>query len=465
MKKILLLLAVIIFSLELKSQEQNDFVVTDQILINGNKTTHRDIILRETTFQEGDTILRSQMSKHFKESRQNLINTSLFNFADVIPVEQSPKPNHINVAIILTERWYIWPIPYIRIADRNFTAYFEEGKIDRLSFGGDIIHRNFLGRQHFIDLTLIFGYNQNYGILYEIPYLTRKKKLGISFSLNYLQAKEYIYQIENDKVKYFHSPSGAAQAGVIAKITPCLRFGHHDKLSLTMSYHDLDFNDSLAFLNSDFINDESTRFQYFSLSAVFKHDYRDVFAYPLNGYYAEIELTKKGLGIMKNSVDFYYAKLTLDRYFSLGGRWYWASNLTTRLASTATPPIFINRALGYDNDIVRTYELYVIDAQNFTIFKNNLKFEIYKKAEGHINGINNDSFGKYFLAFYANLFCDFAYTWHGNDTPKSKLYNELLFGTGLGIDVVTYYDRVFRFEYGFNALGEGCFSIHLVAPI
>jgi hypothetical protein len=52
-----------------------------------------------------------------------------------------------------------------------------------------------------------------------------------------------------------------------------------------------------------------------------------------------------------------------------------------------------------------------------------------------------------------------------NANGQNPLANQLLWGTGVGIDFVTYYDLVIRFEYTINKQGETGFFINLVAPI
>jgi hypothetical protein len=46
----------------------------------------------------------------------------------------------------------------------------------------------------------------------------------------------------------------------------------------------------------------------------------------------------------------------------------------------------------------------------------------------------------------------------------NTLGNALLFGYGAGVDIVTYYDVVVRFEYTFNRRGENGFFLHMGAP-
>jgi len=41
----------------------------------------------------------------------------------------------------------------------------------------------------------------------------------------------------------------------------------------------------------------------------------------------------------------------------------------------------------------------------------------------------------------------------------------MMYGTGAGIDFITYYDKVLRLDYSFNALGERGLFIHWKAAI
>jgi hypothetical protein len=66
---------------------------------------------------------------------------------------------------------------------------------------------------------------------------------------------------------------------------------------------------------------------------------------------------------------------------------------------------------------------------------------------------------------YANLFFDCAYSWKMPVNQTSFLDNKFIFGTGIGLDFVTYYDKVLRLEYGINDMGETGLFIHFVAPI
>ena len=419
---------------------------------------------REMLFREGDTICDSET---IKQTRENLLNCALFNFVDFDWADDLDHANAKTLTISVVERWYLWPVPYLAFADRNPTSWLKAHDFTRLSYGVDLFYYNMWGRKHVLDLKVIGGYNQDFGLSYDIPYVTYRQRLGIKAATGFTRDREVAYITKDDKISYFHAEDQYAHESFYASITPYYRFGYRNKLFVQFRYDDRTFNDSLPLLNRDFANDDGTRFQYFTLQAIFKNDYRDDHNYPLDGHYFELEMTKIGLGVFEYSPDLFYSKVTADWYTPVSGRFYWASNITAKMSDSKTAPYFLSQGFGYNNDYVRAFDLYVVDALNYAICKNNLKFAILNPVTKHLPLIKNDRFGKIHLAIYMNLFFDFAYTWdvmvpEGFDT---KIANKFIYGTGFGIDFVTYYDKVLRLEYGVNALGESGFFVHLVAPI
>ena len=456
---LLLMLSVVTFA-----QQQDSCFVVSKINFVGSKVTKSSTMYREMLFKEGDTICDSET---IKETRENLLNCALFNFVDFDWADDPDNNNAKILTISVVERWYLWPVPYLAFADRNPTSWLKAHDFTRLSYGVDLFYYNMWGRKHVLDLKVIGGYNQDFGLSYDIPYVTHRQRLGIKAATGFTRDREVAYITKNDKISYFHAEDQYAHESFYASITPYYRFGYRNKLFVQLRYDDRTFNDSLPLLNNDFANADGTRFQYFTLQAIFKNDYRDDHNYPLDGHYFEVEMTKIGLGVFEYSPDLFYTKVTADWYTPVKGRFYWASNITAKMSDCMMAPYFLSQGFGYNNDYVRAFDLYVVDALNYAICKNNLKYEILKPVTKHLPFIKNDRFGKIHLALYLNLFFDCAYTWdvvipEGFDT---KIANKFIYGTGFGIDFVTYYDKVLRLEYGVNALGESGFFVHLVAPI
>lgn len=464
--KYLLSLFLMVFSLGLYAQQDTtSYVVVTDIVISGNDVTKDAVIFRELTFEIGDTIPLHRWNEELRVSNENVQNTTLFNFVTFEQQEDKSVNNGVLVLIDVVERWYLWVYPFVAYSDRNLNSWYEANDITRFSYGVEMKYRNFLGLKHNLNLTLISGYNQNYGLSYDMPYITGKQCFGLEIGVGYKRDKEVSFITENNKVMYFNGDDKFAKQSAFVFVEPYFRFGHRDKLFVNFSYNNTLFHDALPSLNDDFGNVDGTRFQYLALSAIYKNDYRDEQNYPLNGHYLELMMEKMGFGAFVTSPDVFYAKVTADFYRPIKGRWYWASNVTLKMSPDADVPYFLNQGLGYKNDYVRTYELYVVDAMNFALMKNNLKFAILNPVTKYIPFIKNERFGKIHFALYANLFFDCAYSWKMPVNQTSFLDNKFIFGTGVGIDFVTYYDKVLRLEYGVNDMGETGFFVHLVAPI
>ena len=78
------------------------------VVVEGNKTTKERVVLRELVLQDGDSVPSAEQLYYLLErSRQNLMNTGLFNTASVTPlyIDQST----VLVEVSVNERWYLWP--------------------------------------------------------------------------------------------------------------------------------------------------------------------------------------------------------------------------------------------------------------------------------------------------------------------------------------------------------------------
>ncbi len=442
-----------------------EIVSVGKITIEGNDVTRDKIISRELEFKTGQELLFTDLCQRADLSRENLLNRSLFNFVYLDLEPDELKPNVINITIRLIERWYIWPLPIFELADRNFNAWWQTKDFNRVNYGVFITHNNFRGRMEQLKLLLRAGYNQNYSLLYEIPYLTSKQNIGIGFETGYSRSREIPYKTIGNEQLFFKNENGYAQEKLFFKTLLSYRIGYRHSHFLYLGYEQYTFADTITKLNPDFMAISGKKSAFISLQYIFKHDFRDSKSYPLKGHYFDFEFAKSGFGITGTSPDFQYVKTTFDWYTPINGRWYWASNLTAKFSGGNTQPYYLRRALGYQNDFVRSYELYVIDGDNFGIFKNNLKLNVIKPKVRNLPLIPTEKFSKIHYALYLNVFLDLGYAGAMIPEPSNPLNNELLIGSGLGLDLVTYYDMVFRFEYSRNRLNEFGFFIHFMAPI
>ena len=170
----------------------NKYVTIGSISISGNKKTKSPIILRELTFRSNDTIDLKSIEQLLKRSEQNLLNTSLFNFA-TITSELNEENLSVSINIAVSERWYLWPSPVFEIQDRNFNTWWETKDLFRINYGLFLSMYNVRGRNETAVLKFRKGYTELYGFSYKIPYLDKKQNLGANISVNYSRNNEVAF--------------------------------------------------------------------------------------------------------------------------------------------------------------------------------------------------------------------------------------------------------------------------------
>ncbi len=137
-----------------------DYYRIDSIILSGNKITKDQIIFREIVFNTGDSLRSDRIDTLITRSRQNLMNTSLFNFVEIQKTFPDPGKANMVIKVKVTERWYIWPTPILKLSDRNFNVWWQTKDLSRLSYGFYIDWRNFRGRKENLILRFQWGYNR-----------------------------------------------------------------------------------------------------------------------------------------------------------------------------------------------------------------------------------------------------------------------------------------------------------------
>ena len=117
-------------------------VVIDDVQVIGNEKTKSYIILREIPYQFPDTLSQLDLLR-IKNRIQNLF---LFNRVELIVTEQGMKKQLI---ILVTESWYFFPSPLLFINEHDWS---------KISYGLQLSHSNFRGRNEKLNLGGWFGY-------------------------------------------------------------------------------------------------------------------------------------------------------------------------------------------------------------------------------------------------------------------------------------------------------------------
>ena len=143
-------------------------------------------------------------------------------------------------------------------------------------------------------------------------------------------------------------------------------------------------------------------------------------------------------------------------------RWSVGNSIKAKLSWKKEIPYFLNQAFGFE-DYLRGYEYYVIDGSQFAMTKTALKWTLLPKTEMKLPLIPWEQFSKTHFSIFFSIFADMGYVYN-HEVVNNPLNNEFLMSKGFSIDILSYYDKLIRFEYSLNHAGETGFFIHFSNP-
>lgn len=445
-----------------EADSTNNFVQIDKIFIIGNKKTKEKIITRELDIYEGQVLTLGLLKQYLSEDSKKIYNTSLFNSVDTNIIDL--KEGNVDVIIRVAERWYFFPSPIFNLADRNFTEWWVNQGHDfsRVEWGLNLRHFNFRGRNENVGLTAQFGYTKLFSLIYIVPYLDKSQKVGFSTLIDYSTNKDLAATTENHRLQFINSDNtlrNKFQAAAYLSLRPSFynfhRFGFW--------YSVVNISDTVAEVNPNYLLNGDTQQQYFGFTYRFRRDLRDVKAYPLDGLFIEGEINKYGLGLFSD-VDYIKLSGIVKKYFDLGKGFYQASNLSFSTTFPDRQPYRNYNGLGFDENFMRGYEVYVIEGQHFIMNNNTFKKRLLHFDIDFKDYMPIREFRKMPVDIYLTTFYDHGYvTNYPNYEMNDRFTDEYLYGYGAGIDLVTFYDTVLRWEYSINKAGESGFRLNVRA--
>src|SRR5215831_16973009 len=156
------------------------FVVRN-IIITGNRKTKSSVILREIPFKQGDHFQLQQLVTKFEDARRQLMNTTLFH--EVVVALKGFEGHNVDVMVDVKERWYIFPVPYFKIVDRNINQWLVQNtaSLDRVNYGIKLMYNNVTGYNDKLNIWLMSGYTKQISMNYDRLYFDKQMKWGAKF--------------------------------------------------------------------------------------------------------------------------------------------------------------------------------------------------------------------------------------------------------------------------------------------
>jgi len=448
----------------LSAQSDGRVAVIENILIEGNKRTKDRILLRELDVKSGDTIYLNNFQERFFKTQKRLLSTSLFNQVAINFVNYNDVTKTTDIEIKVRENLFIYPAPILEFADRNFNVWWQEQNhsLSRINYGLRVDHINLTGVKDKLKLKLQFGYTRKYEIDYIYPYLNEAQTLGLGFNIFYAEQKEIGYITRNNKTQFFQAEDerkllNRFRTGTVLNYRPNL----YTFNTVRLEFHRNGIDELVAEeLNPDYFLNGKESIKFFFLEYNYEYNRRILDIYPEGGYAINFNIKKEGLGLFKefNNLSIH---LDLEKHFKLNRflitsfRTKGKTNLIRNAVAFAN-----NTGLGYGDNIVGGYELYVLDGTDYVLAEHQLKARFFNDIIDLSRYMPISAFKTLDLQIFARWNTDIAFV----NEPRYKFSNDLnniwVLGYGPSIDFLFYNNFLFKFEYNFNQLGESGLFIH-----
>jgi len=365
-----LLFLMLLFSFSLTALAQQKMPI-ERIEIAGNAKTKYYIILRELSFAKGDSLNAQQLGAAIIQAKQLLMNTQLF--VD-IKIDTLTYLEQWQIRVQVKERWYLLPLPYFRLVDRNFNQWWvdQNRSLDRVNYGVKFIQNNVSGRNDNLNVWLITGYNRQFSARYTIPFIDKKLTKGFSIGFLHATQKELnITTINNKQVFLRHSADTRKTWRIDGSYT--YRPDQFKRTTIRLSYINERIADTILKVQKNYYPGQSTLQKALDLSYRYQYIKVSNIIYPTAGYYTDLFFLKR-------------FATKVQSLFQLSARQLYAKKISTKsfllfdaTAAYKSPidSIFSNsRLIGYGGMQLRGLEYYVVDGTAGAVLRNAYHFNV-----------------------------------------------------------------------------------------
>lgn len=399
--------------------------------MQGNEITEEDIILRELTFTNSDTLNH----KILEYNKERIYSLGLFTKVELFlyPVEVK------NILVInVEESWYIYPIP---------TASLRENDWSKLSYGFYLYIKNFRGRNETIISRVELGYDPAFRLSYYKPNIVPGSDIFWGGDILYTK-------INNKSLRAFYLyGEDFSQKFIVGSLEIGKRFGVYQRASFRANYNYVESPKFIGHINA---SDERID-RYPSVGVSYSYDTRDLAQFPKDGIYGAVSYEMKGLGV--NNISYQVFGLDFREYRNifddLIAKWRFAARFT----SGKTIPLYEYSLIGYGEKIRGNYDL-IMEGHNYYVGSLELFYPLIKDFNISFDFIPiiPKELLSYRVALYLALF---------GDTGATKIlgnpisFNDFRSGYGVGLNLLILPYNLLRMELAFDEYQNSEFILGL----
>ena len=438
------------------------FLTITDIRLEGNKRTKEHIILRELEFKEGQRIQQSQLTTILSKNDLLLLSTGNFTRVEINISDWDVEKQRIKVHIVVSESPMIIPIPIFELADRNFNVWWNDHNhsFKRVNYGARLAVLNPWGYGSRLKVSAQFGYTPKFDFSALLPFIDNNQSVRLELRALYAQNKEVsLYNFENkqffvDKNEQVVFKRQRYSTGMIFR--PKLFATHILRVGYANNWIDQELATEG---NPDFFLNSRSRQQFIWAEYLFSYDRRDLRILPTSGWLLGLRFFKDGFGFFDDVSATYFIP-SFEYYYPISKKFVASAALHAKLGlQREKQPYYNYQGLGYGDNYIRGYELFVVDALDYYYGKFSVSYKAFhttiKWPKIMLKGMRIMPLQIYFSINY-----DVGYANDPFYEVNNSFTNSWLNGGGLGLNVLLYNTLQIQIEYSINHLGQKGIFFH-----
>jgi len=430
------------------------FVIRN-IVITGNKKTKTSIILREIPFRTGDKFQLQQLVLKFEGARRQLMNTALFH--EVTVALKSFEGYNVDILVDVKERWYVFPLPYFKMADRNLNQWLVQNKasLDRVNYGVKLMYNNITGYNDKLNLWLMSGYTKQASMSYDRLYFDKRMKWGMKAGLAVGKNREVNYNTINNKEVFLKDTNNFIRSFFKSNLELSYRRATKTRHRFGIGYTEERVHDTITELNPCYFPSGHSSIRFPEIYYYMTYYDVDYIPYPLKGFEAMVNIDKKGFN---HIINVWELNLKTGNYWEIFPETYFSVQTMGSLKLPFKQSFFNTRLLGYGEMFMQGYEYYVVDGVAGGFLKTTFSRQLFNFTIP-VPRTKQKAASQIPFRIYGKIYGNTGYVY--NPQPGSNgLANRMLYSGGFGIDILTLYDVNIRLEWSFNQLGQNGIYLH-----
>ncbi|MCX7834686.1 MAG: BamA/TamA family outer membrane protein [bacterium] len=385
----------------------------DGIQIIGNDKTHSEILLREIYFKQKQWLDSSDLI----DIENRLTNLNLFHRVEVFPLV---RMDSIYLVIAVTEKWYIFPLPYF---------HWVGPEPNDFEYGFRYLQMNFQGLNRTLIGNYYHGKRNGQMFLFHDPWIIHSPGIGFLFLLR----NEHWYEKPPLEIQEEKHLQQTAYLGLSK------RFGYNHLLKFGFSFQkwDLDTTKTVSKEKQDYLH---------SFRVEYERDHRDLIELPHTGDY--FSQSFEWIRIHKVWKNRFVGTFDYRQYLPLHQKWTLSCQLLSSSVS-GEDPTYLQLRLGHTH-YLRGYRN--LDRPGVFLVKGvfDLRYQTIQRRYYTFTNVPS-SVAKHFrnlkFGLSTSLFYEMGQSWKKGKSLDSE---KLLSGYGISLIFTLPYVNILRFDVGFN---------------